>query len=77
MMSGAGDFKVKLQSMQQAIKTTDLEFTFMILGMGACDLCKTCTYTAGEPCRFPNDAIVCLEACGIDVMRLMSDHDMK
>jgi len=39
------------------------------LGCGACSLCKPCT-CPDEPCRFPEKAIVSVEACGIDVVAL-------
>lgn len=77
MMSGAAEFKKRLHCLQKEIKTTDPEFPFLLLGMGSCDLCKTCSYTLGEPCRLPDEAIISLEACGIDVMGLMTDHGMK
>lgn len=42
------------------------------LGAGGCDRCKTCTYP-NAPCRFPNEAIPSIEACGINVVELASD----
>ncbi|NLI54874.1 MAG: DUF2284 domain-containing protein [Clostridiales bacterium] len=42
----------------------------MVLGAGACGICKTCTKPDGLPCRFPDRAILSLEACGIDVSAL-------
>lgn len=77
MMCGAAEFKSRLQTLHGKIKETDPLFPFLLLGMGSCDLCKTCTYTLGKPCIHPDDAIISLEACGVDVMRLMKDHDMK
>ena len=37
------------------------------LSVGGCDLCKACTYPEGLPCRFPDKALLSLEACGVDV----------
>lgn len=77
MMAGMDAFKTKLQAMKKAMDETAPRDAFLILGAGACGLCKTCTYAEGDPCRQPDDAVVSLEASGIDVMRLMKDHGMK
>lgn len=37
------------------------------LSVGGCDLCKACTYPEGQPCLFPERALLSLEACGVDV----------
>lgn len=42
---------------------------FLALGCEGCHLCKQCTYP-DAPCRFPDKAIVSVEACGIDVVSL-------
>lgn len=39
------------------------------LGCGSCDICKECTCPS-SPCRFPEKAIVSVEACGINVVSL-------
>ena len=77
MMTGAIEFKNRLQSMKKEIGNHLAPPDFLMLGMGSCNLCETCTYPCGEPCRHPEDAIVSLEACGIDVMRLMKDNGLK
>lgn len=41
------------------------------LGTGACRLCEKCLYP--EPCRYPEEMIVSVEACGINVVRLAAD----
>jgi len=48
----------------------------ILLGAGSCLLCPQCSYVDGEVCRRPGDMIVSLEACGIDVMRLMKDNEL-
>ena len=45
---------------------------FLALSAGACSVCGTCTYPAGEPCRRPGQAIASLEAYGIDVAHLIA-----
>lgn len=47
---------------------------FMCLSAGHCEICSTCTYQEGAPCRFPEKAMSSLEAYGIDVVRLAKDH---
>ena len=77
MKNGAIDFKGRLLALKKDLEAADSDIKFLLLGMGACHLCDSCTYVEGEPCRNPDDAIVSLEACGIDVMRLAKDNDMK
>jgi predicted metal-binding protein len=48
----------------------------MLLGAGSCQLCPSCSYVDGEPCRRPDDMIVSLEACGINVMSLMKVNNL-
>lgn len=38
-------------------------------GCSSCKICGVCSYPH-QPCRFPDDAIVPLEACGINVFEL-------
>lgn len=42
---------------------------FKPLGCGSCTLCSICSYPE-KPCRFPEKAVVSMEACGIDVVSL-------
>ena len=77
MMAGADEFKERFQALKKEVAAEDLDGSYMFLGAGGCNLCDPCAYSEGEPCRSPGDAIVSLEACGIDVMRLMKDHGMK
>ena len=37
------------------------------LSVGGCDLCAACSYPEGRPCRHPEEALLSLEACGVDV----------
>lgn len=41
----------------------------MVLGCAGCNICEKCTYPEA-PCRFPQKAIVSVEACGINVVEL-------
>lgn len=42
----------------------------LVLSAGGCSLCARCAARDNEPCRHPQDALVSLEACGIEVSRL-------
>ena len=77
MMVGGGDFKDRLYALKKEIETSDPDFKFIVLGAGGCSLCERCAYLDGEPCRSPEDAMVSVEACGIDVMALMKDNGLK
>lgn len=74
MLSGMVDFRNKLVAMR---KDFPEDMTYMILGAGSCPLCKECGYIVGEKCKRPDDAFLSMEACGIDVVRLMKDNDLK
>lgn len=43
--------------------------SFQAMGCGSCDLCTVCTYP-DAPCRFPDKALISMEACGINVVAL-------
>ena len=77
MMAGAKQFRDKLLALKKEIESFDADFRFLILGAGACHLCEPCNYVYAKPCRHPQDAIVSLEAGGIDVMRLLKDNGLK
>jgi predicted metal-binding protein len=47
----------------------------MVLGAGACTICKTCTYP-DNPCRFPQKMVSSLEAYGMVVSDLCSSNDI-
>ena len=49
----------------------------LVLGAGACGVCARCSKPDGEPCRFPEKAVVSLEACGIDVAQLAKAAGLK
>jgi predicted metal-binding protein len=45
----------------------------IILGAGSCKFCPTCI----TPCRQPDKAIVPIEGCGIDVVKLMNNFNIR
>ena len=42
----------------------------LVLSAGGCALCERCAAPDDLPCRHPEDALLSLEACGIEVSRL-------
>lgn len=52
---------------QEAFRQT--EHANMALDAGACGVCQACTKQEGNPRRFPDLAVISLEACGIKCSR--------
>jgi len=46
------------------------------MGAGGCSKCEKCTYP-DEPCRFPDELMYSMEACGLVVSRVATDNGMK
>lgn len=62
-----------LQNILEKMKTK-YEFTDMLpLNVGACNVCKQCTYPLEKECLFPEKAIASVEAYGINVMALVTE----
>lgn len=69
MMDGQQKTMSVLYSIADSLHSEYQDFT--LLGCAGCTLCKKCTYP-DAPCRFPEKAVVSVEACGIDVVKLAS-----
>ena len=69
-LEAMADFQKRLIRLKKDILKDTPEQRLLLLGAGACRLCKICALTNGKPCLFPGDAFPSLEACGIDVMTL-------
>lgn len=50
---------------------------FLHLSKGGCGVCSPCAKAAGEPCRFPDQAISSLEAYGVNVSETAKNAGMK
>ena len=50
---------------------------FLQLAAGGCRLCEPCARTAGQPCRFPGEAVASLEAYCVDVARMADACGMR
>ena len=77
MVAAGDDFKDRLCALKREMEAAHPDLDFLFLGAGGCHLCKRCTYLDDEPCRCPEDAIVSVEAAGMDVMALMKDNGLK
>ena len=49
----------------------------IVMAVGPCTLCKTCTAAEGEPCRFPDKTQYSMEGSGIDVVKLSMQEQMQ
>jgi len=77
MMESVKDFQRRMFKLRKDVRNQDSEFVFLMLGAGACMFCETCTYLQQKPCRFPEEALISIEAFGIDAMKMMKDNRMK
>jgi predicted metal-binding protein len=75
MMDSVKDFQSRISKAQKKIKKETTNF--LILGAGACQVCESCTYLEQKPCRFPESALIPVEAFGIDAMKMMIDNGLK
>ncbi|MBE7010426.1 MAG: DUF2284 domain-containing protein [Ruminococcaceae bacterium] len=67
MTAGHHETRKVLDEIIQKLKKDNI--SFLALGCEGCNLCEKCTYP-NSPCRFPDKAIVSVEACGINVVEL-------
>jgi predicted metal-binding protein len=77
MQEAHKNFNSLIQEIRDSVPKNNQIGKYMILGAGACPVCKKCTYLGGEECVFPNKAIASVEAHGIDVKKLLEDHGMS
>ncbi len=49
----------------------------LVLGAGACGICRRCAKRDGRPCRHPGRAVSSLEAYGIDVSALAKSSGLS
>ncbi len=74
MMDGQKKAKAVLNSICEKLRCDNVEY--LALGCEGCDICEKCTYPESE-CRFPERAVVSVEACGINVVKLSCDIGIK
>ena len=48
-----------------------------ILSTESCDICDTCAYLEGKPCRFPERMHPCIESYGVVVSELVEEEQME
>ena len=71
-IEGMGEAREKHGKRENELLSALQGQTFLFLGAGACNVCKTCTYPTA-PCRFPDRARTSMEACGINVVELAKE----
>lgn len=74
------------ETMEEAAKRQSESFALMYkrlkeeypqvlpMGTGGCTICASCTYTQGQPCRFPEEMTSSMEACGLLVSQVCTDN---
>ena len=77
MKDAAADFNERILQMKKGLYRDRPGSKILVLGVGGCGLCQKCSYIENKPCRRPEDAVVSLEALGIDVMKLMRDNGLR
>ena len=77
MQEAHEDFNLLIQEIRDSVPKKNRIREYMILGAGACPVCKKCTYLRGEECVFPDKAIASVEAHGIDVKKLLEDNGLS
>jgi predicted metal-binding protein len=73
MLKIGGDHGKNLRAFQEKIK--ELLPDCLLLGGGPCKNCETCTFPT-EPCRFPDQMIVSMEAIGLVVSDVCRDSGL-
>lgn len=63
------------QAVRRAARTAYADC--LVLGAGACGVCARCSKEDELPCRFPEKAVISLEACGVDVTMLARACGMR
>lgn len=69
MMQAGVSFSHLTHSIQKGVCSMGLPS--LLLGSGGCRFCSECSYP--NPCRFPKECILSLEAYGIDVTKLCEE----
>ena len=52
-------------------------YDIFILSTESCDICETCAYLTGEPCRFPEKMHPCIESYGVVVNEIVEQEQME
>lgn len=76
-MTEAGDRHKQLSFRLRALLDPMIEGERLHLGSGGCFLCERCTILDNEPCRHPDQTMLSLESCGIDVYNTTRTTDLK
>lgn len=52
-------------------------YDIYILSTESCDICETCAYKEGKPCRYPDRMHPCLESHGVVVNEIVEKESME
>jgi predicted metal-binding protein len=76
MGKAAVEHKANFDRAVEAIRTEFADDELLCLNAGSCGICAKCTYPEA-PCRFPERAVVSVEACGIDFNNTLVSCGLK
>lgn len=76
-MEAAAKAHARLSQRVQAALEPLLGESSFHLSCGGCNLCERCAKLDDAPCRFPERALVPMEAAGIDVYNTVKDTELK
>ncbi|SHH71082.1 DUF2284 domain-containing protein [Desulfosporosinus lacus] len=77
MQEGIEEHTKILRKVLDNIKSTGAFKEFLPLNVGPCTYCGRCAFLDSQECRFPEEAVFSVEACGIDVMALEKSCGMS
>jgi len=75
-IEGMDKARIQHEKRDEKIQKEIVDVKYKILSASCCDICKKCAYP-DNPCRFPDKAKTTVEACGIDVVNLAKDCNIK
>ena len=75
-IDGMADGKAKHTEVENKIRKALKGTDYRALSAGGCNRCEKCTYPSA-PCRFPEETIPSIEACGISVVELAADLNIN
>lgn len=69
MIAASEDFHTINGKLNKYVREKHSSVRTKLLGAGGCEICDDCTYP-DAPCRYPDDALISIEACCINAYEL-------
>ena len=77
LTAGAENHKKSMEKIAAFVRKAYAECSPLILGAGACRICKECAYLRKEPCLFPKRAIPSVEGYGMNAGAITTAAGLK